>query len=126
MKTSYLVGILTIVGVFSVSGCATKVAPVESISNAEMAIKAAQESNATIHAPAEIKLAEEKLNNAKAAVEKGEFELAKRLAEQALVDAKLAETKSLSQKAKKMAQEMQDSINTLKREIERSQKLKQQ
>lgn len=123
MKTSYqIVGILIIVGFFSLSGCASTVPPVESISSAEMAIKMAKGSDATINAPAELKLAEDKLNNAKAAVEKEEFELAKRLAEQALVDARLAEAKSRSKKAKEMAQEMQESIDTLKREIERAQK----
>ncbi len=105
------------------AGCASKgVAPVESITSAELVLKEAQGSSATIYAPLELKLAEDKLNAAKAAVEKEEFIEAKRLADEALMDARLAEAKSLSEKAKKQTQEMRDSVEMLRREIERSQK----
>jgi hypothetical protein len=108
------------------AGCASKdVAHVESIAGAESAIKQARDSNATIYAPLELKLAEEKLNAAKAEVAKEEFLKAKYLADEALMDARLAEAKSLSERAKKQAQEMRDSIETLRREIERTQKQKQ-
>jgi len=41
------------------------------------------------------------------------------------MDAKLAETKALSVKAKKQALEMRDAVETLRREIERTQMQKQ-
>jgi hypothetical protein len=104
------------------SGCASKnVAYIESIAGAESAIKEAQSSTATIHAPLDLKLAEDKLSAANAAVKKEEFVEAKRLADEALVDAKLAEAKSLSEKAKKRAREMRDSVEALRQEIQRKQ-----
>lgn len=107
-------------------GCAAKsVAHVESIAGAESAIKEAQNSNATIHAPLELRLAEDKLAAARTAAEKDDILKAKRLADEALMDARLAEAKSLSEKAKKQAQEMRDNVETLRHEIERTQMQKQ-
>jgi hypothetical protein len=104
------------------SGCATRnVAYVESIAGAESAIKEARNSTATIHAPLDLKLAEDKLSEANAAVKKEKFVEAKQLADEALVDAKLAEAKSLSEKAKKRAQEMRDSVEALRQEVQRKQ-----
>lgn len=124
MKRFYsAIGFLVILVFLFLIGCASKIVPVETISNAEMAINVAKESNAVINAPLELKIAEDKLISARIAVDKEDFENARRLAEQALADAKLAETKSLSIKSKKRAQEMQDSINALKSEIERKQRL---
>ena len=123
---SRVVSITIILMTLIAAGCAAKdVAHVESIAGAESAINQAQDSKATIYAPLELKLAEEKLNAAKAEVAKEEFLKAEYLADEALMDARLAEAKSLSGKAKKQAQEMRDSIETLRREIERTQKQKQ-
>jgi len=49
-------------------GCAAKVAPIEDISRAEMAIKEAQESNGEMYAPLELRLAGDKLSQAKKAM----------------------------------------------------------
>ncbi len=119
-------GITVIMLAIGMAGCASGGGePVESITSAELVIKVAKDNNATINAPLELKLAEEKLSAARIAVQKEEFLQAKRLAEEALVDAKLAETKSLSAKAKKQTQEMRGAIETLRQEIERTQKQKQ-
>jgi len=114
--------VLTVIAIPLIVGCAAKTAPVENITSAEMAIKAAQESNASVNAPLELKVATDKLNQAKAAMEQEQFDKAQRLADEAMLDAQLAEAKSRSEKAKKIAQEMQDNIRTLRHEIERSQK----
>ena len=106
-------------------GCAsTAVAPVEKISTVEKAIQEARESNATVSAPLELRRAEDKLKEAKAAMKEEEFEKARRLADEALIDANLAEALSRSEKAKKTTQEMRDDIDTLRREIERTEKIK--
>ena len=115
-----ILSIFVAMGIMLMVGCAAKVAPVENISSAEMAIKEAESSNAGVNAPLELKLATEKLSQAKAAMQKEEFEEARRLADEALLDAKLAEGKSRSEKAKKATQELRDSIQTLRQEIERS------
>jgi hypothetical protein len=103
------------------TGCATQTAPMETISGAEMAIKVAEESDASVNAPLELKLAKDKLEQANAAVKQEEFEKAKRLADEAMVDARLAQTRSLADKQKKLAEEMRDSIEALQKEIKRSQ-----
>jgi hypothetical protein len=118
MKKATLLLLITLV-VSAGIATAKDVAPVEKIATVERAIHAARESNATIHAPLEMKLAEDKLQKAKAAVNEKEFEQARRLADEALVDAKLAEAKSRSGKAKKLAGEMRKSIDTLRRELEK-------
>jgi hypothetical protein len=115
-----ILSIFVAMGIMLMVGCAAKVAPVENISSAEMAIKEAESSNAGVNAPLELKLATEKLSQAKAAMQKEELEEARRLADEALLDAKLAEAKSRSEKAKKATQELRDSIQTLRQEIERS------
>jgi PBP1b-binding outer membrane lipoprotein LpoB len=120
-----LTGIMIVFSMFILSGCAAKVAPVESIANAEMAVKVAQERNASTFAPLELKIAEDKLNGARTALQKEEFDKAQWLSEEALMDARLAEAKALSEKAKKLAQDMRNSIETLRHEIERTQKMKQ-
>jgi len=111
--------IMTAVGT---TGCATKaVSPFESMTSADLVIKEAKDNNATVNAPLELRFAEDKLTAARAAVSKEEFMKAKRFADEALIDAKLAEAKSLSVKAKKQALEMRDTIETLRREIDRIQ-----
>jgi len=120
------IGIALILAVVSAAGCASKgVAPVESMTSAELVIKEARDNNAAINAPLELKFAEDKLAAAKTAVAQEEFIQAKRLADEALIDAKLAEAKSLSVKAKKQAKEMRDTIDTLRHEIDRIQSQKQ-
>lgn len=114
--------ILLSLSILSFLGCASKgVAHVESIAGAGLAIQEAKDNNATTYAPLALRIAEDKLIAAKAAAEKEEFLKAKRLADEAMMDAKLAGAQSLSEKAKKQAQEMRDSIDTLRREIERTQ-----
>jgi hypothetical protein len=117
---------LICVGLFIVFGCASKgVAPIESITGAELAIKVAADGNATENAPLELRIAEEKLQAAKQAVEREEFQEAKFLADEALVNAKLAEAMSLAAKSKKNEEELRESIDTLRKEIQRIQRQQQ-
>ncbi len=76
----------------------------------------------TLYAPMELKLARDKISAAREAVEKEEFVQAKRLADEALMDAKLAEAKAQAERTKKITQEMKDSIETLRHEIDRKQR----
>jgi len=93
--------------------------PIDTIANVEMFINQAREHDAISYAPLELKLAGEKLIEARVLMDNKHYEKARSKAEEALVDAKLAASRSRAEKAKKMAQEMQDSIDTLRREIER-------
>jgi hypothetical protein len=116
-----LMGALIIFGALVIGGCASKFAAVEKIANVEITIKLARGSNAITYAPLELKFAEDKLLKAKTAIQNGEFEDAQIIAEKALADAQLAEAKSQSEKAKMLAQEMRESINVLRREVNRQQ-----
>ena len=102
-------------------GCAAKVAPIEDISNAQMAVKEAEDSNAATYAPLELKFATDKLGKARTALQAEQYDEALQLANEALLDAKLAEAKSRSEEAKKATQELRDTIETLRQEIQRSQ-----
>jgi len=114
---------LAFCGLVGISGCAgNEKVPPEQIANTEKTIGEARDSNATVHAPLELKLADEKLQAAKAAVDKKEYDQARRLLEEAQVNADLANAKSGSTKARQVAKEMRDSINALRQEIERTQK----
>jgi len=114
--------VLTAISFLLLAGCAAKVAPVENIAGAELTIKEAEEDNASLYAPLELKMAEEKLQAAKQAMENEEYVKAKRLADEALMDAKLAAVKSQTEKAKQMAEETRKNVESLRKEIEWSQK----
>lgn len=117
-----LILVMVLFCILITAGCASKgTGHIESIASAELGIKIAKDSNATINAPLELKFAEDKLSAARLAVTREDFVTAKRLADEALVDAKLAESKSITIKAKKQAQEMRDAIDTLRKEIDRTQ-----
>jgi hypothetical protein len=103
-------------------GCGPKIPPPhDRISNAEMAIERARQENAIIYAPLDLKLAEEKLENAKKAMSVNNNSTATRLAEESLLDAQAAEARSKAEKAKEMSQKMQESVDSLRRELERTQ-----
>lgn len=72
------------------------------------------------YAPLEIREARQKLDRARELMDDKENKRAKMLIEQALVDAELAEAKSLSSKAQRAVDELQETIETLRAEIERN------
>ncbi len=79
MKILKLLSFVTVSCVFLVVGCAHKeVAPTADIPKAEMAIKEAMDRDASTNAPLELKTAEDKLQAAKEAMKKEEFEKARR------------------------------------------------
>ncbi len=112
---------LILCGFVGAGGCAGK-PPTEQVANTEKAIGEAGSANATVYAPLELKLADDKLQAAKAAVDKKEYDQALRLLEEAQADADLANAKSASAKARQTAKEMRDSIDALRQETQRTQK----
>jgi hypothetical protein len=86
---------------------------------ADVAVREAEESGAGEHAPLELRLAREKLDEAKRAIDGDEYELARRLAEQAYVDAQLAEAKAHSEKAREAAQEVRRTVDAVREEANR-------
>ena len=115
--------LISLILVSILGGCGG-VAPTGKMAKLDASITSAREAEAISYAPLELKFAEDKFNKAQKAVEEEEYNRANRLADEALLDARLAEEKALSAKAQKEAQEMRESIDTLRREVQR--KLEQQ
>lgn len=100
------------------TGCASVPPPDEQIGQAQSAIDAAEQAEATSFAPVELREAKRKLDEARAMMEDEEYETARRLAEQAEVDAELARLKAGSAKAEAAANEVQQGIRTLRDELD--------
>lgn len=101
------------------AGCSAGAPPRDAIATADVALNQAIGSRAAEYASLELRLAREKLDRAKSALNDEDYEQARRLAEEARVDARLAEATALSQAARQNAQEAQGAIETLRRELER-------
>lgn len=104
------------------SGCASTPAPTEQMAVSAAAVGKAGDAGAGEAAPVEMQMAREKLDKAKVAMTKEEFDDARRLAEQAQVDAQLAEAKSRSGTARKAAGELREGIRVLREELDRKNK----
>ena len=100
-------------------GCSGIEPPRAQMAKAEMALRQSRQSDAPQHSPLELRKATEKLNRARQAMADEEYLLARRLAEQAVVDAQLAEAKARSLEAQRMTRELRESIEALRREVER-------
>ena len=107
---------LTILGLSGCSGLASLSR--DNISEGDKAMLEAKESNASLNAPVELKAAEDKLEAAKAAFDKKDYDNANRLAVQALADVEYASAKGSSEKERKKADELRQNIKTLKQDIE--------
>lgn len=90
------------------------------IGTTSAAVKQAEEAGARNFAPIELRLAEQKLEKARLALKNKKYDRALRLSEQSEVDADLAEAKSRTAKAEKAVDELQQSIHTIKTEIDRA------
>lgn len=128
MKSKYVasncgMGLVLVFAFAVLTGCASRgVLPAKNLSDAEMAIRVAKETNATVNAPLDIRLAEEKLQKAQESVHKKDYVSAQRLADEALMDAQLAQEKSRTTKIKNMEADLRESIETLQNEIDRKKK----
>ena len=97
------------------------VAPIEKMAKLDSQIESARQAEAIVHAPLELKFAEDKYKLAKEAIEEGAYEEASILADEALLDAQLAEEKALSVQAEQEVQELRESIEALRSELMRIQ-----
>lgn len=116
------VWLLLVIGALMLAGCATgKQEEIRTkISNAEMMIQRAEQNEAEEYAPLQIKLAQERLEEARQHLEEDDYVEADQKADEALMDARLAEAKAQAQKAKLQAQDKEDSVKTLREEIDRT------
>jgi hypothetical protein len=104
----------------ALAACSTPTRPAEAVSNAELAVHQADAKDAGEHAPLEIQLAREKLARAQKALQDDDHDKARRLADEALVDALLADAKADTDQSRATAQALQQSIQSLQGETDRS------
>jgi hypothetical protein len=104
-----------------VTGCASGDASLSSmkLGQAQRAVSDASQATAPVNAPVEIRQAETKLAAAREAAQRKDYGEAIRLADEAQADADYARAKSQNVRATKMADEMNQNIQTLRRELER-------
>jgi predicted S18 family serine protease len=107
---------------FFIAGCGPKMLPPhDKISDAEMALDRAREEGAGDYDPADLKSAEDKLARAKKAMSDRDYKTATRLAEESAIDAQTAEARSKAAKAKELSRQMEENVDSLRKEVERFQ-----
>lgn len=104
------------------AGCASTPAPTEQLAVSAAAVSRADSAGAATLAPAEMQMAREKLEQARLAMTREDFDNARNLAQEAQVDAQLAEAKSRSGEARKAAGELQEGVRVLRDELDRKNK----
>jgi hypothetical protein len=104
-------------------GCGGKgVMPAEGLTRAETAVRSARTAEARVYAPLDLKLAEDKLAEARAAASREDYGAAARLADEARVNALLAEKKADAERAKAATKDMSDTIDALHKSAQQPQK----
>lgn len=118
----YTLLLMSLIAMSLVSGCASKSKDLsQDFEKAETAIQAAQTAEAESYAPLDLRIAQDKLTEAKAVVNDESHEKARMLTEEAAITAKLAETKTESEKAKKATAKVRESIEGLSDAIQKTQ-----
>ena len=95
-------------------------APVDQIATSKATMAQAQRSGAQEYAAVELLAARDKLDRADEAMRAGRNDDARRLAEESEADALLAEAKARTAQSQKAVKEVQQAIETLRAELERS------
>jgi len=96
-------------------GCAGN-PPNEQFAVTESAVRSAVSAGATQYAPVDMRAAQEKWKQAELAMQKENYEEARRLAQQAEWDARVAERKAQAAKAQKAVEDAQKGIQELREE----------
>src|SRR5205814_1141943 len=102
-----------------VTACASGPVPTQEIALSESAVAHAVSADAPELAPLEMRMARDKLDRARRAMDAQNYGLARSLAEESQVDAQLAETKARSSKAHEAAAQSQESARVLGEELDR-------
>lgn len=113
-------GLLLIAGVACALACSTPRRPYQAVEQADAAVRRADiGGEAAQHAPLELRLAREKLDEAREKLQDEQYTDARRLAEKALADVELAEARAQSQVARDTARDMREALQTIQTEAVR-------
>ena len=102
-------------------GCSTANWPIaaeQKIFEGDKAVSEAKTSTASIHAPEDLKVAEEKLALARKEYANGWHHSAARIAEEAAAAAELAQARAVTEKNRMTAEKLRTNLEILKKEIE--------
>jgi hypothetical protein len=110
---------LIILFAFGNTSCSAGKPPTESLSKAELDLRAASEARADELAPMDLQSAREKLEASKKAMAAKRYEEARRLAEIAQVEAELAAAKAEAELTRRAAEDLRRRIDSLRAESER-------
>ena len=103
----------------ALAGCASVPPPTEQIAVSKEAVSNAISAGGNEFAPADMRVAQDKLDRANQAMATKDYRNAELLAEQAQADAQLAAAKARSAKAEKAAASVQEGSEVLQRELDR-------
>lgn len=122
MQVSFkqLLLVLLFLNVMLLVGCSSTPKPIGEIAGAKAQIETAEINEAGKFSAVELDRAKNKIKRAEEAVKEERYLTAKQLAEEAMSDAKLANAKASSTRAQQSAQEMRNTVQTMKQEIERT------
>ena len=124
MTSRYILlpGALAVAGALALgtAGCATTSPPTVQMTVATASVEAANAAGAQAYAPAELRLANDKLASARKAMADKDYDVALRFAEQAQTDAQLAVGKTQSAKAHKAADDAQTDARAQHEQLERN------
>lgn len=101
------------------NACASAPVPVELMAVAEAAVQRASTASTGESAPAELRLANAKLAEARSAIKAGDTERGRRLAVEATVDAEAAEMRAQAERSSKAARDSEDAARVLREELSR-------
>jgi Domain of unknown function (DUF4398) len=110
---------LIILFVLGNSGCSAGKPPTESLSKAELDLRAASEARADEFAPMDLQSAREKFEASRKAMAAKNYDQARRLAEIAQVEAELAAAKAEAELTRRAAEDLRRRIDSLRGESER-------
>ena len=101
------------------NACASAPVPMEQMAVAEAAVQRASTASTGESAPAELRLANAKLAEARSAIKAGDTERGRRLAAEATVDAEAAEMRAQAERSSKAARDSEDAARVLREELSR-------
>lgn len=112
---------LAAAALLALAACAsTPPPPVQALQAAEIAINSAEQAGVVDYAALELTQARDKLAAARLAVQDEDMVLAERLADESRVSAELASARTEMLKAREINRDMQESIDTLRQEMQRN------
>jgi len=107
-----------LIGAIGFFACAGQKPPVEAMTRADTAVKKAEQTNAVVAAPLEMRLAREKLDQAQKDMNAKKYDSARKNAEDATAQAELAESKTDLKDTKSKSNDAEQGLKTLQNEIQ--------